>query len=230
MTALRLRRADHGPAAGRAAAALESLLAQEGVETDIVVVGNGWAPEGLPDGVRASWLAGDDGDPGRAQRRACRASTASCCSSSTTTPRSRRPTRWRASRAFAATGAGLLQLRVEPRSGRRAQRDWVPRLRVGDPARSSDITVVWEGAVAIRRAVFEEVGGWPAAFRFVHEGVDLGWRVMDAGYRVALRGRHRRPAPVADGHAARVLATISGRATACGSRAATCRCRWASST
>ena len=64
----------------------------------------------------------------------------------------------------------------------------MPRLRVGDRARSSDITVVWEGAVAMRRAVFEAVGGWPGDFRFVHEGVDLGWRVMDAGHRVAYAG------------------------------------------
>jgi GT2 family glycosyltransferase len=64
----------------------------------------------------------------------------------------------------------------------------VPRLRVGDRGRSSDVTHVWEGAVAIPRRVFEEVGAWPAAFRFVHEGVDLGWRVMDAGYRVHYAG------------------------------------------
>ena len=38
------------------------------------------------------------------------------------------------------------------------------------------------------RAVFEQVGGWPADFRFVHEGVDLGWRVLDAGLRVRYAG------------------------------------------
>ena len=64
----------------------------------------------------------------------------------------------------------------------------MPRLRVGDRARSSDITAVWEGAVAMRRSVFEAVGGWPADFRFVHEGIDLAWRVMDAGWRVAYAG------------------------------------------
>ena len=64
----------------------------------------------------------------------------------------------------------------------------MPRLRVGDRARSSDITAVWEGAVAMRRSVFEAVGGWPEDFRFVHEGIDLAWRVMDAGWRVAYAG------------------------------------------
>jgi GT2 family glycosyltransferase len=64
----------------------------------------------------------------------------------------------------------------------------VPRLRVGDPARSSDVTAVWEGAVAMPRAVFDAVGGWPEPFRFAHEGIDLAWRVLDAGLRVRYAG------------------------------------------
>ena len=43
--------------------ALDSLLAQEGVDADIVVVGNGWEPEGLPEGVRGLALAQDRGIP-----------------------------------------------------------------------------------------------------------------------------------------------------------------------
>src|SRR4029079_4349015 len=59
----------------------------------------------------------------------------------------------------------------------------------------------------MRRAVFDEVGGWPAEFRFVHEGVDLAWRIMDAGYRVHYAGEilalhpSRAPAPDGDRHA-----------------------------
>jgi GT2 family glycosyltransferase len=64
----------------------------------------------------------------------------------------------------------------------------VPRLRVGDRTRSSALTAVWEGAVAMPRPVFEEVGGWPAPFVAAHEGIDLAWRVMDAGYRVRYAG------------------------------------------
>jgi GT2 family glycosyltransferase len=60
------------------------------------------------------------------------------------------------------------------------------------------VTALWEGAVAMPRRVFDEVGGWPADFMFVHEGVDLAWRIMDAGYRVRYCGdvavRHP-PAP-----------------------------------
>jgi GT2 family glycosyltransferase len=94
---------------------------------------------------------------------------------------------------------GLVQLRVEPRSPGRAPRDWVPRLRA-DNRETGDVTAVWEGAVSLPRRVFDQVGGWPGEFRFVHEGVDLAWRVMDAGYRVRYLGDvtvlHPPPPPI----------------------------------
>src|SRR6185436_19692448 len=83
---------------------------------------------------------------------------------------------------------GLVQPRVEPSGEGAPPRDWVPRLRVGDRTRSSDVTAVWEGAVAMRRTAFDASGGWPEAFVRGHEGVELAWRVMDAGYRVAYAG------------------------------------------
>jgi GT2 family glycosyltransferase len=46
------------------------------------------------------------------------------------------------------------------------------------------VTALWEGAVAIRRELFERLGGWSEPLRMVHEGVDLAWRVLDAGYSV----------------------------------------------
>ena len=42
--------------------------------------------------------------------------------------------------------------------------------------------------MAIRRTVFEQAGGWPEEFVRGHEGVDLAWRVMDTGRRVAYAG------------------------------------------
>jgi len=51
--------------------------------------------------------------------------------------------------------------------------------------------------------VFDLVGGWPDEFRFVHEGVDLAWRILDAGFRVHYAGDigalHPPPAAVAAG-------------------------------
>jgi GT2 family glycosyltransferase len=99
---------------------------------------------------------------------------------------------------------GLVQLRVDARDGGRPARDWVPRLRAGDRTRGGEVTTVWEGAVAIPRDLFEQLGGWPAEFRFVHEGIDLAWRVMDAGRRVEYAGEiavlHPAPASVPARH------------------------------
>jgi GT2 family glycosyltransferase len=169
--------------------AAESLLRQRGVETDIVVVGNGWAPEGLPDGVRGVHVEVDEGIP--AGRNAGVPHTTGELLFFLDDDAALRDddALARVAALFAADpDLGMVQLRVAPRAGGEPLRDWVPRLRVGDRDRSSDITVVWEGAVAIRRDVFDAVGGWPAPFRFVHEGIDLGWRVMDAGHRIFYAG------------------------------------------
>jgi GT2 family glycosyltransferase len=58
----------------------------------------------------------------------------------------------------------------------------VPRLRLGNPYASSPATSLWEGAVALPRRVFDATGGWPGEFFYAHEGIDLVWRVWDAGY------------------------------------------------
>jgi GT2 family glycosyltransferase len=42
----------------------------------------------------------------------------------------------------------------------------------------------WEGASLIRRTAFDACGGWPEEFFYGHEGIELAWRVIDAGYRV----------------------------------------------
>jgi GT2 family glycosyltransferase len=185
--------------------ALESLLRQEGVETDIVVVGNGWEPVGLPYRVTGVGLPEDVGIPAGRNAGVPHADGELIFflddDASLAEPYALARV---AARFRAEPRLGLLQLRVLARDGGEAARDWVPRLRVGDPARSSELTAVWEGAVAIPRALFQQVGGWPAGFRFVHEGIDLAWRVMDAGYRVEYAGdvavTHPPPSPAPARH------------------------------
>ena len=170
-------------------AAVESLRRQQGVETDIVVVANGCDPRGVPDGVRVVALARDDGIPAgrnagvehvRGELLFFLDDDAEIAGDDALA---------RVAAALAADPQlALVQLAPVARDGGRRSRDWVPRLRVGDPARASEITVVWEGAVGVRRDVFERVGRWPADFRYVHEGVDLGWRIMDAGFRMRYAG------------------------------------------
>jgi GT2 family glycosyltransferase len=178
-----------GRRAPELAAALASLAAQQGVEHDVVVVGNGWTPAGLPDGVRAVALPEDRGiAAGRNAGVAAVHGDLLFFLDDDARLATRDALAAVAARFAADPQLGLLQLRVDPSDGGTPPRDWVPRLRVGDRTRSSDVTAVWEGAVAARRGVFEAVGGWPAELGRGHEGVDLAWRVLDAGHRVAYAG------------------------------------------
>jgi GT2 family glycosyltransferase len=168
-------------------AAVGSLLSQRGVEVDVVVVGNGWAPTGLPEGVKTVALEENLGIPA-GRNAGVGAVRGELLFFLDDDARLASPDALERVAARMTPDVGLLQLRVAPSTPGVPPRDWVPRLRVGDPARSSDVTAVWEGAVAMPRAVFERVGGWPAQFRFAHEGIDLAWRVLDTGKRVVYAG------------------------------------------
>jgi GT2 family glycosyltransferase len=171
------------------AAALESIAVQRDVDREVVVVGNGWEPSGLPEGVHAVALAEDRGIPaGRNAGVGAVAGELLFFLDDDARLASPDALASVAARFASDPGLGMLQLRVRSSDGGPAPRDWVPRLRVGDRARSSEVTAVWEGAVAIRRTVFEQAGGWPEEFRFAHEGIDLAWRVMDTGRRVFYAG------------------------------------------
>src|SRR5699024_8558847 len=52
-----------GDRPGELTRALETLHQQQGVELDVVLVGNGWEPEGLPDWVRTVHLPVNVGVP-----------------------------------------------------------------------------------------------------------------------------------------------------------------------
>jgi GT2 family glycosyltransferase len=169
--------------------ALRSLLAQRGVTLDVTVVGNGWAPEGLPDGVHAVALPEDGGIPAGRNAGVPHVAGDLLLFLDDDAALEGDDVLARVAGRFAAEpDLGLLQLRVLPDGPGAPPRDWVPRLRIGDRGRSSDVAAVWEGAVAMPRDVFEAVGGWPEHFRFAHEGIDLAWRVMDAGRRVHYAG------------------------------------------
>jgi GT2 family glycosyltransferase len=186
--------------------AVESLLAQRGVETDIVVVGQAWEPVGLPDGVRGLGLAENVGIPAGRNAGVPAVDGELLFFLDEDAALASPDTLARLAEMFAADPTlGLVQLRVDAReTGGAGPRDWVPRLRASSRERPGPITLVWEGAVAMPRRVYDEVGGWPGEFRFIHEGVDLAWRVMDAGYRVHyaadLAAVHPLPVPGAVRH------------------------------
>ena len=169
--------------------AVRSALAQRAVVVDVVVVGNGWQPTGLPAGVRAVGLPENLGIP--AGRNAGVAHVAGDLllflddDATLTDPDFLAG----AVRRFdARPDLGLLQPRVDGPGGVPGPRRWTPRMRVGDRRRSSPVFSVWEGAVVVRRPVFERAGGWPDPFFYAHEGIELAWRAWDAGAVVHYAG------------------------------------------
>ena len=183
------------------AVALDSLLTQAGVELDVAVVGNGWEPSGLPPGVRGVHEVVDRGIPAGRNAGVPHVAGDLLFFLDDDARLASQATLAELEREFGADPSlGAVQLRVDASDGRPPLREWHPRLR-GDRSQTGEITALWEGAVAIRRSVFEAAGGWPEAFRFVHEGVDLAWRVMDAGFRVVYRGDLACLHPTPDPHA-----------------------------
>jgi GT2 family glycosyltransferase len=88
-------------------------------------------------------------------------------------------------RRFAADPVlAVLSFRVVDPGGGPGARWYVPRLRAGDPGRSSPVTTFAGGACAIRRSAFQEAGGLPGLFFYGHEETDLAWRLMELGYRL----------------------------------------------
>jgi GT2 family glycosyltransferase len=165
--------------------ALGSVLAQRGVDLDCVVVGNGWSPSGLPEGVRSVALAENAGIPEGRNVGAAEVTGDILLFLDDDAELVGTDLLASAVAAFDADPAlGVLQPRAVDPSGLPTARRHVPRLRAADPSRSGDVAWFWEGASLIRRAAFEAVGGWPGRFFYGHEGIEVAWRLIDAGYRV----------------------------------------------
>lgn len=165
-------------------AGLSSVLSQTGVETDVVVVGNGWEPTGLPAEVRGVPLPENLGIPaGRNAGAPHVAGDLLFFLDDDARPASDDYLA-RAAAMFAADPQlGMIHPRVDATEGEAPKR-WIPRLRKGDARRSSPAFVLWEGGSVMRREAFDAVGGWPELYRYQHEGIEFTWRMWDAGYKV----------------------------------------------
>ena len=163
--------------------AFQSLKNQKEIELDLVIVGNGWNPAeqfptektlylsenlGIPAGRNAgvSHVAGEylfflDDDAHLDDPNAINTLIAKFESHPD----------W-----------GLIQPRVAPDGEGVIPNRWIPRLRIGDPSQSSPATTLWEGAVIIRRELFDQIGGWPSNFFYAHEGIELVWQVYNHGF------------------------------------------------
>ena len=167
--------------------ALDSLLAQEHVDLDVVLVGNGWEPQGLPPRVRTVHLAENVGIPeGRnVGAREARGDLLYFYDDDACLPTG--DVLARLATSFDDERVAVAQPRGADPEGKPTPRRWVPRLRTGDGGAPGEVVVFWEGVCMIRRSAFEQVGGWPGHFWYGHEGIDLAYRLVDAGWRLHYR-------------------------------------------
>ncbi|NNG40196.1 glycosyltransferase family 2 protein [Flexivirga sp. ID2601S] len=167
------------------ARALETLRAQEGVALDVVIVGNGWEPVGLPDWVRTVHLPENVGIPeGRnVAAREARGELIYFYDDDAALPTTDVLARL-AAVILSDDEVAVAQPRGADPDGKPSPRRWVPRFDVRDGGKAGPATWFWEAVFMIRRTAFEQVGGWPGRFFFGHEGIDLAWRLVDAGWRI----------------------------------------------
>jgi GT2 family glycosyltransferase len=176
---------------------LASVRAQQGPALDVVVVGNGIKASELPGlgEVRTLDLPENLGIPGGRNRG---------FELLLTLPADERPeailvldddgrldgeeSANRIRDAFEADPRlGIVSFRICDPVSREVQRRHVPRVRVGDPNHSSQVTTFLGGASAIRSAVVDEVGGLPDDWFYCHEETDQAWRALDAGWSIEYR-------------------------------------------
>ncbi|MFL6054126.1 MAG: glycosyltransferase family 2 protein [Actinoallomurus sp.] len=166
--------------------AVKSALNQKYVEVEVVLVGNGAdVPGSWPENVKVVRLPENVGIPA-GRNRGVEASSGELVlfldddgwyESAELGARLR-------DMLTADPKLGIVSFRVRDPEGGPGERRHVPRLRAGDPLRSSDVTTFLGGACAMRRAAFDAAGGLPEDFFYAHEETDLAWQALNAGYRI----------------------------------------------
>ncbi|WP_244336694.1 glycosyltransferase family 2 protein [Streptomyces seoulensis] len=167
--------------------AMASLLAQQGIDLRVVIVGNGCHPDHVPEGVKVVTLPENVGIPeGRNVGAAALAGPDAGEYLFFFDNDAVLPTHDVLAQLVAQARrhpeAAYIQPRIsDPDTGVTVRR-WVPRLRAGDPTRPGTVTTMAEGVLLVRRETFDRVGGWPGHFFLYHEGFDLAFRIWDAGH------------------------------------------------
>jgi GT2 family glycosyltransferase len=164
--------------------AVNSLLSQEGVMIEVIVVGNGWDPHASFPDLQTLYLRENLGIPAGRNAGAQKVNGENLLFLDDDVILHDVKTLLKMKQTLRSReDIGLIQPRViSTIQGEATPKRWVPRLRLGDPLVSSVATSLWEGATVIRRTVFDEVGGWPDKFFYGHEGIDLVWRTLDSDY------------------------------------------------
>jgi len=169
--------------------AIKSVLQQQLVTLDVVVVGNGWRPEFLPGGVRGLHLEENVGIPAGRNAGAAQVKGEYLFFLDDDAELSDPLFLTEGIRKFQADSSlGLLQPRITDPSGKVTPRRWIPRLRKGEATDSSYVFSVLEAAVLMPTRVFEDIGGWGNPYFYAHEGIEFAWRVWNAGKTVWYAG------------------------------------------
>jgi GT2 family glycosyltransferase len=77
-----------------------------------------------------------------------------------------------------------LNFTVTGADGKVLERDWCHPRPISHASREFETHFILEGASALSREKVLSVGGYPVEFFLGHEGVDLSYRLIGAGYRV----------------------------------------------
>lgn len=165
------------------ARALEALRAQRGVEMDVVLVGSGWDPDGVPAWVRTHHSPENLGCP------AGRNLAASLVSGEYLffyDDDGALPTEDTLAQLVArcTPDVGVVQARGVDPTGTPSPRRWVPRLWKANELKGGDVAVFWEAMALFRREAFDQAGGWFGELFFGHEGTDMAMRLIDRGWRI----------------------------------------------
>lgn len=169
--------------------AVTSVLGQDGVDVDCLVVVNGpTTVSGLPDSARTYVTGSNLGIPGARNEGARRVAGDLVLFLDDDAHLADGVLSVAVERFDAEPALGILSLRIVDPDGRQTARRHVPRLRVGDPATGSEVTTFLGGASIVRRAVFDDVGWLPDDFFYAHEETSLAWRALDAGWRIRYAG------------------------------------------
>ncbi len=165
--------------------AIGSALAQRDAEIEVIVVGNGADVPSVPAGVTVLRLPENVGvAAGRNAGAAAASGDVLLFLDDDGWYPGPGVGRYAAERFAAEPDLAVLSFRVVDPDGGPGARWHVPRLRAGDPGRSSVVTTFAGGACAVRRSALVVAGGLPEAFFYAHEETDLAWRLLGLGYRL----------------------------------------------
>jgi GT2 family glycosyltransferase len=168
------------------ARAIQSTEPLRSADAELVIVGNGADPPPVPAGVTTLRLTENAGVTGgrNAAVAACTGDVVLFLDDDGWYPEPAALGERVTERFAADPSLAVLSFLVTNPDGQAGGRWYVPRLRVGDPERPSEVTTFAGGACAIRRSAYNEVGGQADRFFFGHEETDMSWRLIGLGYRI----------------------------------------------